>query len=135
MQASKSHTTRRAVLSGAAVLTVAAATGLPAGASDQPDAHLIALGRDMDRLVANEQALAAAERWEEWESALEATTAVVRQIEQIQAQTVEGLKVQARAVLWCHSGDSGFSLVCDQSTTDLRLSDRILHALLRMSAH
>jgi hypothetical protein len=45
-------TTRRALVTGLAAGTAVAATGLPAAAAEHPDADLLALGRQLDGLIA-----------------------------------------------------------------------------------
>ena len=58
-----------------------------------------------------------------------ASGAIVEQIEGCTATTIDGLRVKALAVLWCH----GWNLeeLTDHQTTDIRLAQSILRDLLR----
>ena len=66
-----------------------------------------------------------------YEAANAASLAIVRQIEQQQAHTLEGLRVKARAVMWCHTWGKfePFSLG-GQQTTDIRISEAIIRDLV-----
>ena len=69
-----------------------------------------------------------------YEAANDAASAVVRQIEQLQAHTLEGLRVKARAVMWCHQWGrhDPFSLA-EQRSTDVRLAEAIVRDLVGVS--
>lgn len=67
---------------------------------------------------------------EPWEAANLATQKVVDEIESMKATTLEGLRLKARAVQWCHGNDT-VDLRCDQDTTNLRLATSIVEDLLR----
>ena len=120
---------RRAFLAASAALPVAgvAAADLT---TDTADTTLLHLGDELDRAWAHEKALIDSETWgDTYETAYEASRAVVGQIERQQAHTLEGLRVKARAVMWCHQGDEmdgePFSLTENQ-TTDVRLAESFL---------
>jgi transposase InsO family protein len=72
----------------------------------------------------------------EFERAYRRTSRIVRKIEKTPAHTLEGLRVKARAVSWCHSGDKiSIKTQCanargDLHTTDLRLMRAIVGDLL-----
>lgn len=70
----------------------------------------------------------------EFEARYKATSGIVDQIEVLHAHTLEGLRVKARAISWCHSGDPVILFDDDQNTTDLRLTQSILNDLMRMPA-
>ena len=89
---------RRAFLAASAALPVAgvAAADLT---TDTADATLLHLGDELDRAWAREKALIDSATWgDTYETAYEASRAVVSQIEQQQAHTLEGFRVKARAV-------------------------------------
>ncbi len=122
---------RRSFIAASAVLPVAgvAAASLPAKTASA-DETLLHLGDELDRAWAHEKALIDSETWgDTYETAYEASRAVVSQIEQQQAHTLEGLRVKARAVMWCHQGGEmdgePFSLTENQ-TTDVRLAESIV---------
>ena len=131
---------RRAFLAASAALPVTGAVaeavaGLPAETTTA-DAELLRLGDELDRAWAHEKALIDSETWgDTYETAYEASRAVVGQIEQQQAHTLEGLRVKARAVMWCHQGDEmdgePFSLTENQ-TTDVRLAESIVLELVEL---
>ena len=65
-----------------------------------------------------------------WDDAYAVTQKVVNEIEAMQATTLDGLRLKARAVQWCYGTDV-IDLRCDQDTTDLRLATSIVEDLLR----
>ena len=111
-------------------------------AADPPtvtaDAEIIGLGAELDTAWARERALGDSDdSGEAFEVAWFATAAVVAKIEQHQAHTLEGLRVKARAVMWCHQGDEmdgeQFSL-SEQQTTDIRLVESIVLDLVGVAS-
>ena len=59
---------------------------------------------------------------------------IVRQIHALPASSLEGLRVKARAISWCHRGEKAISLSL-ASTTDVRLAKSIIADLCRLQAH
>jgi hypothetical protein len=53
----------------------------------------------------------------------------VGQIERRGVFTWDGLKVKARAVLWCHVGEATIELT-EHQTTDVRMAQAIIYDLL-----
>jgi len=96
-----------------------------------PGAELLRLGERLDEAWAHEKALIDSETWgDTYDIAFNASQAIVSQIEQQQAPTLEGLRVKARAVMWCQQWGKfePFSL-SEQQTTDIRLSEAIIRDL------
>jgi len=123
--------TRRAAIAGLAAIPTAAMSA----DERNPDAGLLLLGEQLDRLWAEENRLYAileASRTDHdgdlWDAANDRTSAVVDQIEALPASTFAGLQVKARAVSWCYCGDPIY--LDDQRTTDIRLTEQILKVLL-----
>ena len=128
---------RRAILAGvAAIAPVAALTAAPALAA--PDAELIALGERLRAAWSADKATIDRLRgidthaaYAEIDASIAACSAIVADIESMRATTLEGVKVKALAVSWCHSGepfdDESFS---EQATTDVRIVSSILNDLL-----
>jgi hypothetical protein len=94
---------------------VAAATVLPiaaASAAGHPDAELVRLGERLREAWAAEQAaLANSERDQtpeadrRWELLERRSSAIVGQIEQQRATTLDGLRVKELALRWCNEGE------------------------------
>jgi hypothetical protein len=115
---------RRLFLAAGSAATVFGA--ITAAASSDSDAALIALGRELEAAWAQEREANDNGSDRDIEATCEATGAVVDRIEAIPARTLEGFKVKARAVSWCHCGDfEGFG-----TTTDERIAARIIRDLL-----
>ena len=141
-------TTRRTILAGAAALPLLPAAALAApitlpllpvselATETRADAELIRLGAELDHAWARELALICddGDCRDGYEAANDAATGVVRQIEQLQAHTLEGLRVKARAVMWCWQWEKfeTFSLG-EHQTTDIRLSEAIIRDLVGVS--
>jgi hypothetical protein len=129
------QTTRRNVITGAAALPLLPASALATETS--ADAELLRLGAELDRAWAQEKALIYDDGacGDGYEVANDASSAVGRQIEKQQAHTLEGLRVKARAVMWCHQGEEmdgePFTL-SDQGTTDVRLVEALIRDLVEM---
>ncbi len=118
-QADHARTTRRGMLAATfALSTAAGAAGVLAvdaaiggakadEAAPHPDATLLALGRELDALWAEEQALFATCDEDAPEiAAIEARCdAVIRRIVPIGATTLDGFVVKARACSYCHNGE------------------------------
>ncbi|WP_294534280.1 hypothetical protein [uncultured Rhodoblastus sp.] len=115
---------RRLFLAAGSAATVFGA--ITAAASSDSDAALIALGRELEEAWDQENKINDSSSDEDVVAACGATSAVVERIEAIPARTLEGFKVKARAVSWCHCGDfEGFG-----TTTDERIAARIIRDLL-----
>ena len=88
---------------------VVGAVVVAASATEDPDAELLRLGAELERLWAVEQEIAEFDRTPEVDDAFEAardtTETVVRKIAQLDAQQLAGLRVQARACAWMDSDD------------------------------
>lgn len=99
-----------------------------------PDAELLALGVEFERLWTAELAAKPVgdqydSDWSEWDRAYERTQKVARRIQKLPARTHEGMRVKARGILWCHSRNfEGF----EAEATDLRLAEQIVRDLLAM---
>jgi hypothetical protein len=121
-------TTRRSVLVGATAL--AAAPLATAGAS--VNSRLLELGRQFEAAWAIERPLwdiiniNETVDWNEAQAAGEITETIVDQILSETATTMEELRVKARAVSWCWSGD----IDMDVDTTDMKMTVSILRDLL-----
>jgi hypothetical protein len=102
-----------------------------AAASEGGDAALIALGREFEAAWAHEHHLEYHGSYEDFEAAIEATSALVERIRVIKATTLDGFKIKARALLWCHCGEFG-GLPFDASgeTTDVSIAGEIIRELL-----
>jgi hypothetical protein len=134
------HTTRRALFVGGAAAIIAGSVAGTAAASTHPDAELIALGREFEAKWARERelykpeviahSLAAEQASDE---AYFATAAAVERIEKLPAHTMEGLRIKARAVSWCHGGEYVSMGGSKYPTTDIRLDQDIIEDILRMT--
>lgn len=137
--------TRRGVLSGlpmaiagGAVVTVAA-NPVPAPCAPQPDAELIQLGEAFEaawRAERGEWLLAECKDDITGEAAYaracvanHTTSAMVDRIMTCRALTLDGLRIKARAVSWCHSGDPIWNGAFGEAT-DSRLVVSIIRDLL-----
>jgi hypothetical protein len=130
MTDSNSTITRRNVLAGAAAIPVIVIPDVPMAAGN-PDAALILLGHQLRRAWVFERSQENAGD-AEIEKALDNTAAIADEIEQIEAKTIDGLRVKAMAVLWCHSGDYPIQLTDEPQAQDARLAQQIIHAILHM---
>ena len=129
---------RRAFLAASAALPVtgAVAAGLPAETTTA-DAELLRLGTELESAWTRERALIDSKTWgDTYEAAFNASSAIVDQIEQQRAHTLEGVRVKVRAVMWCHQGEEDdaepFRLSHYQRTTDVRLAESIVLDLAEM---
>ncbi len=100
-----------------------------------PDAALLELGRRLDLAWAAEHAAQSTcseedEGDQEFEAFVDATGAIVGEIEALPATTLEGLRVKAVALHWCRGGDLPLSWGAE--TTDERLAESIVNDLLRL---
>lgn len=125
--------TRRAAL--ASIPAMGTAAIVPA-MSEPLDAALIRLGAEFDAAWARERELLAIsnvldteEADDEWVAAMDVTREFVHKIERLPAQTIDGLKVQARALSWCYCGEE-IDFRDGQDTTDARLANQIIATLL-----
>lgn len=122
--ADHSNITRRTIMKSAA-FAVAPIAAVAVG-RDNPDAELLRLGVAFDDAWARENDLYESD---EWETAAEVTGGLVHRIEVAPARTLDGLKVKARALSWCHCGEP-IDFRNGQDTTDARLANSIIAALL-----
>lgn len=131
-------TTRRKFLSSAAALPVAASVAsaplVALAGTDTADAELLALGHEFEAAWANERRVAAiAETDAECKAAWAPTAALVDRIIAMPAFTLPGLKVKARAMLWCgYELDEVGPEMFSSSTTDFHLAGSIIRDLLTM---
>lgn len=133
--------TRRAALDRiAASASFTAVAPAAAAAAPHPDAELLALGAEMDAAHVRERASWAAldpAGWTEAEDAAcealaQAVVAIIDRILAAPARTLDGLKVKARAVDWCWSGE-GFEPESARDTTDVRLCYSAMRDLLALA--
>jgi len=93
--------------------------------SDEADTHLIALGIMLERAWAEERASGGSE------DAIDTASAIADLILRIQAKTLSGVIVKARAVAWCY-GDEEVAFTGVARTTDMQLAESIVLDLLCM---
>lgn len=133
-------TTRRAALIGAAASCTALAVPAVAlakkvEAAENPDAELLRLGAEFERLWQIERSKLLPMNsddsdWEPWDAAFEQTKVVADKIAVTSATSLAGFRVKARAFLWCHQGDDEFDREGFGSATDERLAAGIIGDLL-----
>ena len=128
---------RRVVLGGLAAvsLTAPALSSAQALEQEHPDAALLLLGERLKAahaktslLVIEADRVQTPEADKACEDAMDVEHKIVKQIEGVVPHTVHGLRVKAQAVEWCHSWES--IELNDQQTTDIRLAQQIIRALL-----
>lgn len=131
-------TTRRDFIAAAPAVALAAA--VPAAVATatptpHPDAELLALGDALRSSWATEQSLPGDDE-ERLDAAYEKSGAIVSEIEALTAHTLEGIKVKALAILWCHCGEEfteeSFSFT-RHATTDERLVSSLLNDIMAMA--
>lgn len=124
-------TTRRSMV---AALTGAAMIG-PASASildDSPDAALLALGAALDAAWLAEKAEDLRYRQtREWgdDTAFLRCKSIAERIACTPAYTLDGLRVKAKAISWCHCAESVDLAPTLAHTTDLQIAHSILRDL------
>jgi hypothetical protein len=106
--------------------------------TDQGDAALLSLGEKLRAAWANEVAIMdmladdqSLDADETYEAANAVCSELVEQIETLPARTLEGMKVKALAVSWCHSG-AEWKQLTQGRTTDIRLAESILRDIQRL---
>lgn len=104
------------------------ATATPAVAASTIDAHLLALGRDFDVVVAKLDHAMANGADPHWKL-LKQLGRLDAEITATQASTMEGLCVKARAACWALLGDLD---PAGQPTTDKRMALSIVRDLVRL---
>lgn len=129
------------MLTRRAALTVVASAALvppDALATIHPDATLLQLGSQFEAEWAKERELWAAAKLHPWpdpagipigeqaEAQFERTSELVDRIADMPALTLEGLRIKARALAWCHGGDS-----LDQMLTSSFSDTRLLGSIVR----
>lgn len=114
-------------------------TAIKAPATINPDADLIELDEMLSIAQANcdetferngrDEATAG-----ESDAAYRLASLVVDKIEGTPAKTLQGLRVKAKAVMWCHGKpwDRNKVQLTDDPTTDMRLAQSIVHDLVNM---
>lgn len=124
-------TSRRAVMAGLAGTVIAGAA--PAAIlDDSPDAALLALGEALDAAwLAEQEDDARYRRTGEWgdEAIFQRCSALVDRIARTPAYTLDGLRVKAKAISWCHSGECIDLEPRYEHTTDMRMAHSILRDL------
>jgi hypothetical protein len=99
--------------------------------SEGEDAALIALGPEFEAAWAHEHHLEYHGSYEDFEAAIGATSALVERIRLIKATTLDGFKIKARALLWCHCGEfGGLPFDATGETTDVSIAGEIIRELL-----
>ena len=87
-------------------------------------------GEEFERCWAEQRALRPGPAWE---AAYERTQEFAIAISRLPAHSLRELKLKAQVIQWCH-GDKFKTLFEDgQDTTDQRLADQIIHALLSIT--
>lgn len=124
--AEHAHITRRNVFRGLPLAAVAYA--IPA-ISMADDAELRLLGQDFEKAWTDEDAVYATEGYDVdvADAASERTSAIVRRINDCPAHTLEGLRIKAAAISWCHSG----KIDLPNAGADMKLVNSIIFDLLR----
>ena len=140
-------TSRRRFLAAATATAVAASVAAPAtagpalakSASGRENPALIALGVEFERLLQIEREAWDAtpddnpeSSWKRGEMAQDDVSKVVEQIALLPALTINGLRLKARTVAWCHGvgfglGDMPVMYAQASSTTD----ERIVHSIIQ----
>ena len=125
---------RRLFLAAGSAAAVCAT--LKSAAAHEPDAMLIRLGAELAAATENEtRVLNSSAKDVDYYAAHDRTSAVVTRIIATKATTIRGLKVKAKAILWCHSDDvidaTSFS---DDPTTDIRVVTSIVQDLLAVAS-
>jgi len=102
--------------------------------TSRTDNRLITLGDELEKARAQEKTISRDETAPDSkvERAYARVANIVRKIEAEPAQSLEGMRVKARAIAWCH-GDEPIALK-DEPTTDVRLAQSIIADLLRTAA-
>lgn len=97
------------------------------------DAKLLALGEKLDIAWAKEIEVENARPFDEvtFENAIYASSSIVREIRRYRATRWESLRVKARAVSWCWSGEV---YTGPNGTTDEKLVESILQDLLSIQS-
>jgi hypothetical protein len=95
------------------------------------DAQLIQLGDELEIAWADERRICQDETSSDAKvaRACDRVASIVDKIEATQASSIEGLRVKARAIAWCH-GDKAPIALTDKQTTDVRLAQAIIADLL-----
>ena len=118
--------TRRTALAASATLPLLPVSAFAAPAADT---DLIRLGKELEGAWAREFELINSKTWgDTYEAAFNASSVIVHQIEEHQAHTLDGLRVKARAVMWCQLGADPNEPFClgEHQTTDIRLTEAII---------
>lgn len=124
--AEHANITRRNVFRGLPLAAVAYAIPVMTMADD---AELRKLGTSLADAWADEDTAYAAEAWDEADAASERTLALVARIQSLPAHTLDGLRIKAQAIAWCHSGD----VQLPNAGTDMRMVNSIIADLLRVA--
>lgn len=123
---------RRDVLKGGIVLAATSHTAV--SVAEMPDRSIVDLGLAFDAAYAEEEAARMVCRdtgdWSTWDAAYARTESIVELIEKEPVTTLEGLRVKARCIQWCH-GDDPVDLALSD-TTDGRLATQVVQALLKI---
>lgn len=118
-------TSRRTILAGMAAAAAAApVTAMPAVAAPGDDTELLSLGAALGDAWAAERSSV-----ELTDDAFHRTADVVQRILALPAHSIEGLRVKARAVAWCHNDEPVDLSLDGLKTTDLQLVHSILSDL------
>ncbi len=101
------------------------------------DLALLDLGRRFEAAFAAEEAARMIGRetddWSAWDKAYAVTEAIVREIEVVPANSLEGFRVKARCVQWCYGDDPVFHDM-DRQTTDVMIAQQIVRDLLEVAS-
>lgn len=119
---------RRLFLAAGPATAVFAALGVAVAAENNADPFL-ALGRELDAAWAHQAAVDESED----DAAHARAKEIIERIIATPTRSLEGLKLKARALSWCHWGDFHKLYSRNNCTTDFRVVDSILSDLMAMS--
>lgn len=103
---------------------------------ERADVRLLQLGKQLETAWAHQRQLehdASEAELAEFDKAFNRVSRIAKKIEALPAHSLAGLKVKARAIRWCHSGEKRIELA-RQPTTDIRLAQSIIRDLLAPAA-
>lgn len=96
------------------------------------DADLIRLGAELEAAwaVQDEAERADGDEGASFDRAYEACRTISERIIEVPAATLDGMRVKARVVAWCHSGEPFADDSFDGASTDLRMVASLLRDLV-----
>lgn len=96
------------------------------------DDRLLSLGAEFEELWAWEKQIASIKPFTEklqieWDGMYVRLSEIAKEIAKLPAKTIEGFRIKARAVSWCHSGEI---VNLGDNTTDILITNGIIADLL-----